>query len=91
MSDRVVAMVWPYERGVALRLGRRRGVRDPESRFKFPLTDRMSKVAPRTVTDVIAGNPVALPSRNPQILAEIAAEKNSAIVFPAQLLEAPGP
>lgn len=37
--------------------------------------------------DVIADHPVALQLRNLQILAEIAAEKNSTIVFPAQLLE----
>jgi regulator of protease activity HflC (stomatin/prohibitin superfamily) len=37
--------------------------------------------------DVIAGHPIALQLRNLQILAEIAAEKNSTIVFPAQLLD----
>jgi hypothetical protein len=37
--------------------------------------------------DVIAGHPIALQLRNLQILAEIAAEKNSTIVFPAQFLE----
>lgn len=37
--------------------------------------------------DVIAEHPVALQLRNLQILAEIAAEKNSTIVFPAQLLD----
>ncbi|CAG7645769.1 slipin family protein [Actinacidiphila bryophytorum] len=37
--------------------------------------------------DVIADHPVALQLRNLQILAEIAAEKNSTIVFPAQLLD----
>ncbi|WP_327286913.1 slipin family protein [Streptomyces sp. NBC_01198] len=37
--------------------------------------------------DVIADHPVALQLRNLQILAEIAAEKNSTIVFPSQLLD----
>ncbi|NJP45725.1 slipin family protein [Actinacidiphila epipremni] len=37
--------------------------------------------------DVIADHPVALQLRNLQILADIAAEKNSTIVFPAQLLD----
>lgn len=37
--------------------------------------------------DVIAEHPIALQLRNLQILAEIAAEKNSTIVFPAQLLD----
>ena len=38
-------------------------------------------------TDVIAEHPVALQLRNLQILAEIAVEKNSTIVFPAQFLD----
>ncbi|HEY5836964.1 slipin family protein [Streptomyces sp.] len=37
--------------------------------------------------DVIADHPIALQLRNLQILAEIAAEKNSTIVFPAQFLD----
>ncbi|WP_042365743.1 slipin family protein [Streptacidiphilus neutrinimicus] len=37
--------------------------------------------------DVIAEHPIALQLRNLQILGEIAAEKNSTIVFPAQFLE----
>jgi regulator of protease activity HflC (stomatin/prohibitin superfamily) len=37
--------------------------------------------------DVIAGHPLALQLRNLQILAEIAAEKNSTIIFPAQFME----
>ncbi|MEE1767456.1 slipin family protein [Streptomyces sp. JV185] len=37
--------------------------------------------------DVISDHPIALQLRNLQILAEIAAEKNSTIVFPAQFLE----
>jgi regulator of protease activity HflC (stomatin/prohibitin superfamily) len=36
--------------------------------------------------DVIAGHPIALQLRNLQILAEIAVEKNSTIIFPAQFL-----
>lgn len=37
--------------------------------------------------DIIAGHPVALQLRNLQILNEIAVEKNSTIVFPAQFME----
>lgn len=37
--------------------------------------------------DVIAGHPVALQLRNLQVLGEIAIEKNSTIVFPAQFLD----
>ena len=37
--------------------------------------------------DVIASHPVALQLRNLQILAEIAVEKNSTIVFPAQFMD----
>jgi regulator of protease activity HflC (stomatin/prohibitin superfamily) len=37
--------------------------------------------------DVIAGHPVALQLRNLQVLSEIAIEKNSTIVFPAQFLD----
>lgn len=44
--------------------------------------DRLADAA-----DVIADHPVALQLRNLQILAEVAAEKNSTIVFPAQFLE----
>lgn len=39
------------------------------------------------VADVISDHPIALQLRNLQILTEIATEKNSAIVFPAQSLE----
>lgn len=44
--------------------------------------DRLAEAA-----DVISDHPIALQLRNLQILAEIAAEKNSTIVFPAQFLE----
>ncbi|MBX7553275.1 hypothetical protein K1Y78_36085 [Streptomyces sp. tea 10] len=44
--------------------------------------DRLAEAA-----DVIRDHPIALQLRNLQILAEIAAEKNSTIVFPAQFLE----
>ncbi|WBO62208.1 slipin family protein [Streptomyces camelliae] len=44
--------------------------------------DRLAEAA-----DVISEHPIALQLRNLQILAEIAAEKNSTIVFPAQFLE----
>ena len=37
--------------------------------------------------DVIAAHPVALQLRNLQVLAEIAVEKNSTILFPAQFLD----
>ncbi|QNN51863.1 slipin family protein [Nocardioides mesophilus] len=37
--------------------------------------------------DVISGHPVALQLRNLQVLSEIAIEKNSTIVFPAQFLD----
>lgn len=44
--------------------------------------DRLAEAA-----DVISAHPIALQLRNLQILSEIAAEKNSTIVFPAQFLE----
>jgi hypothetical protein len=44
--------------------------------------DRLAEAA-----DVISDHPIALQLRNLQIFAEIAAEKNSTIVFPAQFLE----
>ncbi|WP_198668232.1 SPFH domain-containing protein [Streptomyces triticisoli] len=44
--------------------------------------DRLAEAA-----DVISDHPIALQLRNLRILAEIAAEKNSTIVFPAQFLE----
>ncbi len=37
--------------------------------------------------DVILGHPIALQLRNLQVLAEIAIEKNSTIIFPAQFLD----
>ncbi len=37
--------------------------------------------------DIIAAHPIALQLRNLQVLSEIAVEKNSTIVFPAQLLD----
>ncbi len=37
--------------------------------------------------DVIAAHPIALQLRNLQVLNEIAAEKNSTIIFPAQLMD----
>jgi hypothetical protein len=37
--------------------------------------------------DVIAAHPIALQLRNLQVLNEIAVEKNSTIVFPAQFLD----
>ena len=44
--------------------------------------DRLAEAA-----DVIADHPVALQLRNLQILGEIAVEKNSTIIFPAQFLD----
>ena len=37
--------------------------------------------------DVILGHPIALQLRSLQVLAEIAIEKNSTIIFPAQFLD----
>ena len=37
--------------------------------------------------DVIVGHPIALQLRNLQVLAEIAIEKNSTIIFPAQFMD----
>jgi hypothetical protein len=37
--------------------------------------------------DVIASHPIALQLRNLQILAEIAIERNSTIIFPSQFLD----
>jgi len=37
--------------------------------------------------DIIEAHPIALQLRNLQVLAEIATEKNSTIVFPAQLMD----
>jgi regulator of protease activity HflC (stomatin/prohibitin superfamily) len=37
--------------------------------------------------DVIAAHPIALQLRSLQVLAEIAIERNSTIIFPAQLME----
>ena len=37
--------------------------------------------------DIIQAHPVALQLRNLQVLAEIATERNSTIVFPAQLMD----
>jgi regulator of protease activity HflC (stomatin/prohibitin superfamily) len=44
--------------------------------------DRLAEAA-----DVIARHPVALQLRNLQVLGEIAIEKNSTIIFPAQIME----
>jgi regulator of protease activity HflC (stomatin/prohibitin superfamily) len=40
--------------------------------------------------DIIASHPIALQLRNLQVLTEIAAEKNSTIIFPAQLMDSVG-
>ena len=45
----------------------------------------MGKLA--EAADVIRQHPIALQLRNLQVLAEIAIEKNSTIIFPAQFLD----
>ena len=45
----------------------------------------MGKLA--EAADVISKSPIALQLRNLQVLAEIAVEKNSTIIFPAQFFE----
>jgi len=37
--------------------------------------------------DIIAAHPIALQLRNLQVLSDIAVEKNSTIVFPAQFMD----
>jgi regulator of protease activity HflC (stomatin/prohibitin superfamily) len=37
--------------------------------------------------DIIAAHPIALQLRNLQVLSEIAVEKNSTIIFPAQIMD----
>ena len=37
--------------------------------------------------DIIAAHPIALQLRNLQVMTEIAAEKNSTIIFPAQFMD----
>jgi regulator of protease activity HflC (stomatin/prohibitin superfamily) len=37
--------------------------------------------------DIIAAHPIALQLRNLQVLAEVATEKNSTIIFPSQFMD----
>ena len=53
---------------------------------EIELPQSMQRAMAREAADVIAGQPIALQLRNLQILAEIAIEKNSTIIFPAQFL-----
>lgn len=60
-----------------------------EKRAKIIAADGEARSAGRLAeaADVIGEHPIALQLRNLQILSEIAAEKNSTIVFPAQFLD----
>ena len=60
-----------------------------EKRAKIIAAEGEARSAGRLAeaADVIAEHPIALQLRNLQILGDIAAEKNSTIVFPAQFLE----
>ena len=53
----------------------------------LPPTMQRAMARQAEAADVIAEHPVALQLRHLQILAEIAVEKNSTIVFPAQFLD----
>jgi regulator of protease activity HflC (stomatin/prohibitin superfamily) len=100
MPNRGLAVVRQYERGVVFRPGRLRGVREPGLHATIPLVDRMRKVSLRTVTMPIPSQQVitrdnvsigvaavAYFRRSLQVLAEIAIEHNSTIVFPARLMD----
>jgi len=49
--------------------------------------EQMSAVALGDAADIIAAHPIALQLRNLQVLTEIASDKNSTIVFPAQFMD----
>jgi regulator of protease activity HflC (stomatin/prohibitin superfamily) len=49
--------------------------------------EQLSAVKLGEAADIIAAHPIALQLRNLQVLSEIAVEKNSTIVFPAQFLD----
>ena len=49
--------------------------------------EEMSAVALGQAADIIAAHPIALQLRNLQVLTEIASDKNSTIVFPAQFMD----
>ena len=47
----------------------------------------MSAVKLGEAADIIGAHPIALQLRNLQVLAEVASEKNSTIIFPAQFMD----
>src|SRR5579864_2525245 len=49
--------------------------------------EQLSAAALAAAADVIAAHPIALQLRNLQVLTEIASDKNSTIVFPAQFMD----
>jgi len=49
--------------------------------------EQMSAAALAKAADVISQHPIALQLRNLQVLSEIASDKNSTIVFPAQFMD----
>jgi regulator of protease activity HflC (stomatin/prohibitin superfamily) len=49
--------------------------------------EQLSAAALAKAADVISKHPIALQLRNLQVLTEIASDKNSTIVFPAQFMD----
>ena len=49
--------------------------------------EKLSAAALGDAADIISAHPIALQLRNLQVLNEIAAEKNSTIIFPAQIMD----
>jgi regulator of protease activity HflC (stomatin/prohibitin superfamily) len=49
--------------------------------------EQMSAAKLGEAADIIGAHPIALQLRNLQVLTEIAVEKNSTIVFPAQFMD----
>ncbi|MFI5240488.1 MAG: slipin family protein [Candidatus Saccharimonadia bacterium] len=49
--------------------------------------EKLSAAALGDAADVISAHPIAMQLRNLQVLSEIAAEKNSTIIFPAQIMD----
>lgn len=60
-----------------------------EKRAKIIAADgeKLSAAALGDAADIISAHPVAMQLRNLQVLSEIATEKNSTIIFPAQLMD----
>jgi regulator of protease activity HflC (stomatin/prohibitin superfamily) len=52
--------------------------------------EKLSAAALGAAADTIAAHPIALQLRNLQVLSEIAVEKNSTIIFPAQIMDSIG-